>query len=104
MSANAGIGNPTNSPFGCSTLSEITLNLASLNIPHITIKKHTNILMYRIWVVNVVEYRNIPGAIPNEMISHNESIFLPKSESSIRFNLRAIHPSTESNITAKTIN
>ena len=42
-------------------------------------------------------YKNIAGAIPNEMISDNESIFLPKPYSSTLLVLRATKPSAESN-------
>lgn len=90
-----GIGKPINP----STLSDIILYLVNLKTPQITINKETIIVGTIRWpaLAKLNAYKNIAGAIPNEMISDNESIFLPKPYSSTLLVLRATKPSAESN-------
>ena len=71
------MGKPTNFSSEPSPESVITLNLASLKIPHNSIRSATTILMYGILNDAHAEYKSIPGATPKEITSDNESIFSP---------------------------
>ena len=84
------------------SLSDITLYLVNLKTPQITINKLTSItiILNMPGVVLMQLWINIAGATPNETISDNESIFLPKPNSSCLLVFRATQPSAESNIIA----